>query len=303
MASVLTAPDPSPARPSWHLRSNLLTGVDYDTGASLPAGNPGMSEVQVRWLLERWLLGGGAPMETWDPLAGGVSIYDAILVADDEDGDLTNGTPHAAYINAAFSHHEIAEASVVADAVNCAAPVDPALSAFAEAGPDGRPRVVVDWSGGGPGTFQVLRRRFPGDAFLPVARDVTEAPVFDTLVAAGETLEYMVLADSGSGCRMVSPGLAVSTVTVDVPHLQVNLVSFREFSGDGDGLVEPGETAAIDVALQEAGGEAGATSVSVTLLASDPGLAGGGRRPTGLGCCCRRSHGGCAGILSGETGG
>ncbi|MCZ6601145.1 MAG: hypothetical protein O7A07_09895, partial [Acidobacteria bacterium] len=116
----------------WHLRNNLLSGDDYVSGLPLAAGNPALSSLQMRWLLERWLLGGGVPMETWDPTAAGVSIYDAVMVADDDDQNLANGTPHAAYINAAFSHHEIEESPLVPDSANCAAPADPLVSALVQ---------------------------------------------------------------------------------------------------------------------------------------------------------------------------
>ena len=61
-------------------------------------------------------------MRTWDPTATGTSEYDAVTLADDDDGNLADGTPHAAYINAAFSHHGIAESVLVADSADCASP-------------------------------------------------------------------------------------------------------------------------------------------------------------------------------------
>ncbi|TDI42332.1 MAG: hypothetical protein E2P00_06435, partial [Acidobacteria bacterium] len=262
-----------PGQAIWHLRNNLLTGNDYADGQPLPAGNPALSSLQMRRLLELWLLGGGVPMETWDPTAPGVSIYDAIMVADDDDLNLANGTPHAAYINAAFSHHEIDESPQVQDSANCMVPADPLVSAVVEPGDNGRPRVRVDWIGGGPGTFDVLRRRFGGDAFLPVARGVAAGPVLDEGVSAGETWEYLVQANGGGACPMVSPGLNVEIVNVDLPALEIRLVDFRESVGDGDLLVEPGEIADLDLEIVEVGGEAGATGVSVSLSSLDPSVA------------------------------
>ncbi|MCZ6650690.1 MAG: hypothetical protein O7D35_08470, partial [Acidobacteria bacterium] len=257
----------------WHLRNNLLSGDDYVSGLPLAAGNPALSSLQMRWLLERWLLGGGVPMETWDPTAAGVSIYDAVMVADDDDQNLANGTPHAAYINAAFSHHEIDESPQLPDSTNCAAPADPLVSVLVQPGEDGLPRVRIDWLGGGPGTFDVLRRRFSGDTFLPVARDVVAGPVLDEDVSAGESWEYLVQADSGGGCRMVSPGLNVEAVSVNLPALEVRLLEFRENPGDGDLLVEPGESADLDLEIVEVGGVAGATGVNLTLSSMDPSVA------------------------------
>src|SRR5262245_50499214 len=100
---------------TWHLLKTMLTGTDYITGAALPAGNPAIPAEHARWLLERLLIAGGPPMQTFNPTAAGVSVYDAIMLIDDDDANLANGTPHAAYINTAFQHHELAETPLVGD--------------------------------------------------------------------------------------------------------------------------------------------------------------------------------------------
>ncbi|MFQ5766854.1 MAG: hypothetical protein ACE5ID_02585, partial [Acidobacteriota bacterium] len=268
-----------PGQALWHLKQNLLTGVDYITGASLGGGNPALSAEQTEWLLEKLMLAGGPPMETWDPAAPGVNLYDSIMVVDDDDMDLTNGTPHGAYIDAALSHHEIAPASPVGDSPNCASPADPSVTAMVEIDPStGFPRVRIDWSGGGSPLFNVGRNWRVGDAFLPVATGVAAGPVFDTNVGVGETLNYFVAAVAQDSCGMISPGNNIVTVTVNVPRLDVGISTITEVTGDGDGVVEPGEVAGIDLELAETGGLAGATAVAATLtsLAPEAAVAVGG---------------------------
>ncbi len=257
----------------WHLKQNLLAGSDFISGAPLPPGNPALSPFQAAWLLEKLLLRAGPPIRTWDPTTSGVSIYDALMVEDDDDLDLGNGTPHAAYINAAFAHHELDETPAITDSPNCAAPADPLLTAVLEPRPGaGGWQVRVDWSGGGPGPFHVGRRWRAGDTFLPVAGPVTAGPVIDPAVAPGETLEYLVWAENGSSCWMVSPGLAPVTVTIAAPALDVVSVSAVEVGGDGDGSVEPGETADLTVTLGETGGGAGVTGLQASLISLDRSL-------------------------------
>jgi hypothetical protein len=258
----------------WHLYQNLLAGSDYITGAPLAAGNPALSTEQARFVLERILVGGGASMRTWDPTAAGTSVYDAALLADDDDGNLANGTPHAAYINAAFAHHEIAETPPVADAPNCAAPADPAVTATLERDDvTGLPRVRLEWTPADATTiFDVYRNARPGDAFLPIAQGVAAGPVFDAGVPTGASYRYFVAAVRKTGCAAVSPGTNVVTLAAALPDVRVDAVTFLESPGaaDRDGLLEPGERAFLQVTLRETGGLAGAANVTATLAAGDP---------------------------------
>lgn len=259
-----------PGQAIWHLYQNLLTGKDYGGGnAPLPGQNPALSATQARTLLGRWLIGGGAAMETWDPGAAGVSIYDSIMVADDDDLNLGNGTPHAGYINPAFEHHEIEESPLIADADNCVAPADPGATAVAEIGEGGRPRVRIEWLAEPDTAYHVLRRRFVTDMFLPVVSDVAEGPVLDQGVSAGEDWQYLVQAISSDGCAMPSAGDSLISLSVNVPELAVSLATLEELGGDGDGLVEPGESASVFLSVTETGGLAGVADVSVALQSTD----------------------------------
>ena len=254
---------------SWHLLRNLLTGADYITGAPLPAGNPALPPETARWILERLMVAGGPAMQTWDPLAAGVSVYDALMLMDDDDANLANGTPHAAYINAAFSHHGVAESPLVPDSAGCAPLSDPVVTAAVETDArSGLPTVRIDWTPvGGATSFDVFRNTRAGDAFLPLARNVASGPILDTGVMAGAVYRYFVAAVRTTGCAGISPAGNIIPVTVTLPQVRVQTATVTEVPGgsDLDGRVEPGETVAVNVRLAETAGAASATGVTASL--------------------------------------
>lgn len=267
---------------SWHLLNNLMTGADYITGAPLPAGNPALPVERARWILERLLIGGGPPMQVLNPASAGVSIYDAIMLMDDDDANLSNGTPHAAYINPAFTHHGLAETPLVADSADCPALSDPIVNATIERDPStGLAQVRLDWTPvGGATSFDVYRNTRAGDGFLPLARNVTAGPFIDAGPQIGATYRYFVAAVRRTGCADISPGGNIVTLTITPPDLKVLSATFSETPGgsDGDGRLEPGERVKVHVTLREIGGAAGATGVTASLTsasASSPTTAGG----------------------------
>ncbi len=262
---------------TWHLLYNLRTGTDYVTGAPLPAGNPGMSDEQARWILERLLISGGPNMGTWNPSSAGVSVYNGATIADDDDGNLANGTPHAAYINAAFIHHGLAETPQLADTADCSPLSDPVVDAVVGRDPvNGLPVVTIDWTPvGGATTFDVYRNTRAGDAFLPLAQNVAAGPIVDSGVQVGITYRYFVAAVRKTGCATVSPGANVVTLAVVPPELRVGSKVLSESPGasDGDGLLEPGERVLVLVNLQEVGGAGAATGVTGALTSASPTFA------------------------------
>lgn len=258
----------------WHLLNDLSTGSDYVTGAALPPGNPALSAEQARWFLERLLIGGGPAMQTWDPTGSGVSIYDAIALADDNDGNLANGTPHAAYYNAAFQAHDLHEFPPIADSAECPALADPLASAQVDRDPTtGLPLVRITWTpAGGATVFDVYRNTRAGDAFLPIAQNVAAGPIVDPGVIAGMTYRYLVVAVRKTGCATVSPGAGVLSVPVGLADVRIGGKTISEVPGssDGDGRIEPGERVRIQATLVESAGFSGASNVSTSLVAGDP---------------------------------
>lgn len=272
---------------TWHLYNNLVTGRDYITNALMPGTNPALTPEQTRWLMERLFIGGGPPMITWDPQAAGMSSYDAIMFMDDNDGNLANGTPHAAYINAAYAHHGIAENTQISDSANCVDPADPVATATLERdAATGLPRAVIDWTPvGGATSFDVYRNTRAGDGFLPLAQNLTTGPVTDPGIQPGQTYRYFVAAVNRTGCAGISPGNNIVTITAGDPELGVNTLSVSEApgGGDGDGRVEPGERARVQISLRETAGLTAATMVTASLTASDPSVSVVAGGPASLG--------------------
>jgi hypothetical protein len=203
-----------------------------------------------------------------------LSLYDAVSLIDDEDGNLANGTPHAAYYNGALGHHGLTEASLVSDAPACASLADPIVTATLERdAATGLPSVRLEWTPvGGATTFDVYRNLRAGDAFVPLARDLSVGPFVDTGVRTGVTYRYLVAAVRRAGCAAMSPGTNVTSVPVSEPELGVQDVTVSEVAGasDGDGLPEPGEQVDLDIVLAETGGVSGATGVTASLTSTHP---------------------------------
>jgi hypothetical protein len=137
--------------------------------------------------------------------------------------------------------------------------------------------VRIDWNGGSGSGFDVYRNWRLGDAFLPIARSIAAGPVFDENVGVGETLNYFVAALSPSPCSMISPGSMgtnIVTVTIARPEVRMGSILIEEAAGggDGDGVVEPGETATVQVTLAETGGTSGASDLSAVLSSLLPGV-------------------------------
>jgi hypothetical protein len=259
---------------TWHLLQNLLTGTDYITGAAMPAGNPALSAEQARWLIERLLIAGGPPMQTDVPTMPGVSVYDAVMLMDDDDANLANGTPHAAYINAAFAHHEIDESPQVIDSANCTAPSDPVPDITLDRDTTtGLPVVSIDWTPvGGATSFDVYRNTLAGEAFFPIAQDLPGGPILDTGVEIGVTYRYFVAAVETGGCAAISPGGSIVDVAIEPAELAIQSAVATEslVGADGDGLIEPGERVSVQITLEELGGMDDATSVTAALSSTSP---------------------------------
>ncbi len=146
------------------------------------------------------------------------SWYHKFRLQDDSDGNLTNGTPHAAAIYAAFARHGIA----------CGSATDPTNRNSSSCPPLARPTLSGDPSGAdvrlswnvvsGTSRYRVLRNDLGCARGQTIVADVA-APATsytDTAVAAGQTLFYRVQAQSSNtACESaVSECVAVTTVAL-----------------------------------------------------------------------------------------
>jgi hypothetical protein len=206
------------------------------------------------------------------PDAGGylansaLPIYSAYLFADDDDGNLTNGTPHATEIYNAFNAHGIALAQRPATP-HCSRPEQPLVTVTPAC--DG---VDLSWTAvPGAVTYEVLRADVRLDQpQIPIASIAPPQTTFhDSEAAPATDYWYVVMAVDAAGCeswiespaaarRVPQPVLSVLSVTADdTPR------------GNRSGTVDPNEEVDLSLTIENTG-DAAATGLSGTLSALSP---------------------------------
>ncbi|HKQ63299.1 MAG TPA: fibronectin type III domain-containing protein [Candidatus Polarisedimenticolaceae bacterium] len=158
---------------------------------------------------------------------GASNWYTKFRVADDDDGNLANGTPHAAAIFAAFDRHRIACGSA-GDAANQNSTVCPALAASDLSTIAGSGSVALSWTPvAGATNYLILRNEAACDYSSNVIATIP-APVTsytDTDLPNGLTMFYRVqpqatnVACDGpvSGCESSAPQPFAGSIKLDRP--------------------------------------------------------------------------------------
>jgi hypothetical protein len=190
-----------PCNGEVHDCGNLLSGCIWSVRNALAVTEP----VDYLAILSRLTLN-SVPLHSGDLITPQITID--FLTLDDNDGDIYNGTPHYAEINAGFSAH------------NMAAPVlDPLAFSF----PNGRPD-LLNPAGGDTVRVQVLplgqeplpdsgvfHYRVGGGSYSSVPMLVVEPNVYDAVfpaIACGANVHYYFSAQTAGGQTMYSPGNA-----------------------------------------------------------------------------------------------
>ncbi|HXV76307.1 MAG TPA: proprotein convertase P-domain-containing protein, partial [Candidatus Polarisedimenticolaceae bacterium] len=264
-AQVLCPTDTSifagPCRREAHCESYVSSEAIFDLATrDLPAA--GMDSGSAWQLVERlWFEtrpgSGGNAYTCLLPLSNSCSAtswYQRMRVADDDDGDLANGTPHAAAIFAAFARHAIA-CGVASDATNQSTSSCPALDTpelMRAMTPDG---VELSWTAvAGAATYRVYRGELGCDrqqvalASIPAG----QSSYVDSSADSGVLRHYRVEA-FGSNPACTS---RVSNCVGAPPGSRLQPVSHRVEDDDGDGIPEPGETLSLPVTLLNTGADA-----------------------------------------------
>ncbi len=122
------------------------------------------------------------------------SLFRVLRVADDDDGNLANGTPHGGAIFAALNRHEIACASDAGANVTfagCTPPAVPTLTVTAGANQN-----QLSWTSSGAGkVYDVYRSEGGcGAGFAKIANDVAGLNFTDPNVASSSQYAYQVVA-------------------------------------------------------------------------------------------------------------
>ncbi len=194
------------------------------------------------------------------------SIYDAYLAADDDDGNLANGTPNGQEIYDAFNLHEIASGPA-SSSPYCSRPAEPVVTVS-----DTCSAIELSWGAvTGATEYHILRQPLSKTkAFLPRAT-VTGTSFTDTEVAPGATYYYLVEAIDASGCRSTIE--KVLTVTgPDKPRLGiVDVVTDDTPAGNRSGTIDPGEAIDVFLTLENLSTVTG-SGLTGTIASSTPGV-------------------------------
>ncbi len=195
-------------------------------------------------------------------------IYNAYLQADDDDGNLTNGTPNGQEIYDAFNLHEIA-GTPRGSSAPCARPTQPVVTVAA-----GCDRFTISWSPvSGAAQYRLLRGEIlPESPLYPVATlPSTQTSYEDALVAPGVDYHYVVMAMTSDGCESTVENL-VATRLLSQPILSaIAAVADDLPRGNRSGFPDPGEEVDLRVVLENFG-DVPTGTFAATLSTTAPGV-------------------------------
>jgi len=140
--------------------------------------------------------------------------WKVMRAVDDDDGNLSNGTPHGGALYAAFNRHGIActtDAGASTTHAGCAAPATPTLTVTA-----GSNSAALAWTASGTAVYDVFRNEFGCNAgFTKISTGATGTSLTDTNVANGTTYYYQVTAfPSGNEACASAPSACITVA----PH-------------------------------------------------------------------------------------
>jgi len=195
------------------------------------------------------------------------SLWKTFRAVDDDDGNLSNGTPHGGALFAAFNRHAIActtDAGASTTFAGCTPPATPTLSVTG-----GSNSAALSWTAVGSSTYDVFRNEQGCNAgFTKISSGTSATSLNDTNVANGLTYYYQVTAfPSGneacaslpSTCISVTPsgGAATPDFSISASPSAVSIAKGASGSSTISTAVSGGFNSAI--ALSASGQPAGVT--------------------------------------------
>jgi hypothetical protein len=249
-----------------HCESHLLSGAHWQL-AQLYVARYGADEGWNRF--ERGFLRALPFLTSYADGNGPGSAYTAWLVGDDDDGDITDGTPNADLIFQAFNGHGIAGTQRPAFAAACGAPLSP-VAVAATPGPTG---VALSWPVvAGAASYSIFRSQGHNDTrgFLPLATDLTATSFSDTQVHLGLPYAYQVVANVAvDGALCPTP---YGTAPVATPGAAPPSDDFSISVSPTSATVQAGASTTVTVTTAVVSGAAASVSLSVSGLPA--GVAG-----------------------------
>jgi len=280
-AQVVCPPDYSqfngPCRREAHCESYISSEAIYDLATrDLPAAGTDQDSawqlVDRLWYETRPGSGGNGYLCLL-PLSNSCdanSWYQKMRVADDDDGDLANGTPHAAELYAAFARHDIA-CGAAGDDENQSTSGCPSLAAPVMTVTEITGGTRLDWGAvAGAGEYRIHR----GDLGcnrqqVPIAIVPGGTTTFlDDVVDPGVFRYYRVEAyGTNPACHSPVSNCAATPLGA---RLQIQDHRVVDDGHDGDGIAEPGETVQLPVTLYNTGGDGTASTTGSLRLIGPP---------------------------------
>lgn len=200
--------------------------------------------------------------------SGPFPIYDAYVNADDDDGNLANGTPNGAEIFTAFDDHGIAGAPV-GSSPPCTRPIQPALSVS-----ESCDSFDLSWSAvAGVDHYELFRAELRVDStFFPVGTVTAGTTNFnDAEVSPALDYHYYVMAVDAAGCESSVENPVFARLTAQ-PILGVTVAIDDDTpQGNRSGSADPGETVDLILTLINLG-DLAAGSIAGSITTSTPGV-------------------------------
>ncbi|HEX4964443.1 MAG TPA: hypothetical protein VF173_26745 [Thermoanaerobaculia bacterium] len=145
------------------------------------------------------------------------SLWKTFRVVDDDDGNLSNGTPHGGALFAAFNRHAIActtDAGANVTFSGCTPPAAPVLSGVA-----GNNLASLSWTASGTAVYDVFRNEQGCNAgFTKISSGSAATTLADGAIANGLTYYYQVTAfPSGNEACASAPSACVAVSPVSGP--------------------------------------------------------------------------------------
>jgi hypothetical protein len=264
----------APAESVWDLWNRDLVGAPYN-----------MSVDTARELAVQLTFQGTGPVGEWYNCAAGTGVGDGcnadggylnFLAADDDDGNLANGTPHMAAIFAAYDRHGIACATPTVQDGGCAS--TPTTAPNVVATPFDR-AVVVTWDAVANASGYRIYRTEGVQAcdFGKTLVGETNTALFfnDSGLGNGREYYYIVI-PMGPGESCIGPASSCTAVT---PSSGANLAidsgsaMLTVNTGDGDAYIDNCEQATVTFDIPNVGtGMVNGVAVQSVKSTSHPGM-------------------------------
>lgn len=266
------------AQTFWHL---ALDPSDPDPMVNLGLVNK-YGEVGGWHAVERLFLQHLPITDTYLPQPMNGSYY-GVVVIDDDNGNLMDGTPNAEEINDAFGHHELTPSDpmdIVTASAPCAPPAAPALTLTdRQNAATGLWQVEVAWTASSAiAEYLVVRNDADGaGADVPVGQtfgpfgDGDPLTLLDDNVSDGVTYRYRVLALQGAPPCISVDDNAQTVAVGALAHLDLVTFVVDDSAANQNGISEPGEALTLRATVRNTGSIL-ATGVFGTLSSPHPGV-------------------------------